>query len=119
MILVSLLSNLAVQTAAELTPEQNLRAVALCVAVLEYPGAHPEADTARAAWRQVLSSVPQSDTESQHAAVDAHFETFNQTAQRSNSDGVRVARALGTVAPNCLSAEGAERAALRIGVGSQ
>lgn len=114
MILISLLSSLALQTSPAMTPEQSLRAVALCVAVLEYPGAHPEAGEAHLAWREVLSRVPDSDAASQDAAVAAHLTAFDDTAQRANDDGADVARAIGMLAPNCLTTEGAQRAAARL-----
>ena len=114
MILISLLSSLALQAQPALTPDQTLRAVALCVAVLEYPDAHPEAGAARLAWREVLSRVPDSDAASQDAAVAAHLTTFEETAQRANHDGADVARAIGRVAPNCVTNEGAQRAAARL-----
>lgn len=116
MILAAALATaLSVQAAPAMTPEQMLDSVSLCVAALEYPGAH-EQDTseALAAWKGVLALVPGSNAESQAAAVAEQRQMFEDTAARAGSDGAEVARAIGILAPNCLSAEAGARLAARL-----
>lgn len=116
MILAAALSAaLAMQVAPPMTPEQMLNSVSLCVAALEYPDAHGE-DTAEAlaAWKGALARVPGSDAASQAAAVAEQRKMFEDTAARAGSNGAEVARAIGILAPNCLSADAGARLAARL-----
>jgi len=106
---------LSVQAAPAMTPEQMLESVSLCVAALEYPGAHEQDTTeALAAWKGALALVPGSNAESQTAAVASQRQMFEDTGARANSNGAEVARAVGILAPNCLSAEAGAQLAARL-----
>lgn len=111
----ALAAALTLQTAPAMTPEQMLDSVSLCVAALEYPGAH-EQDTTEAlvAWKGALALVPGSNAESQTAAVASQRQMFEDTGVRANSNGAEVARAVGILAPNCLSAEAGAQLAARL-----
>lgn len=116
MLATTLAAALTVQSAPAMTPEQMLDSVSLCVAALEYPNAHA-VDTAEAlvAWKGALAAVPGSNAESQTAAVAEQRKMFEDTAARTNSNGAEVARAIGILAPNCLSAEAGASLAARLG----
>ena len=106
---------LTVQSAPAMTPAQMLESVSLCVAALEYPDAHAQdVSAALVAWRGALARVPASDTASQAAAVSAQRQMFADTAGRTNTNAVEVARAIGILAPNCLSAEAGAQLAARL-----
>jgi len=113
MLALSLVSALALQSAPQAATGDPLPAVALCVAALEYPGAHPGTEAARAAWRLALDATPGSDPTSREAAVTEQRQMFEDTGERAGSDGIEVARAVGILAPNCLSAESGNRLAAR------
>lgn len=113
MLALFVVAALSLQGAAQMEADEDLAAVALCVAAIEYPGAHPDADNARVAWRQALASVPGSDPASRDAAVAEQRQMFDDTAARAGSPGIEIARAVTILAPNCLSAESGARVAAR------
>ncbi|NBB52463.1 hypothetical protein GVN24_29710 [Rhizobium sp. CRIBSB] len=113
MLALSLVAALSLQSAPQAATDDPLPAVALCVAALEYPGAHPATEAARAAWRLALDATPGSDPASREAAVAEQRQMLDDTGARAGSDGIEVARAVGILAPNCLSAEAGSRVAAR------